>query len=491
MKNTKKRSVVCIYLMVFMMAFALSINLFGTAQPRIIQGYRLSLEQASMFSVLQSIGMLVSNAIIGLVVDRLDKSRVAGIMCLVMGLILLAIGSMPPFWVLLALFALLGIVSNIVDNACASYMSDLYGDQVMGLILLAIGSMPPFWVLLALFALLGIVSNIVDNACASYMSDLYGDQRSKYISILHAFYGVGAMLGPLYVGFLTDHGHQWSLAYTLLSLLVMGGAIAYLCTLKIMGKPVALVQNTAADGTRQKAHQWSLAYTLLSLLVMGGAIAYLCTLKIMGKPVALVQNTAADGTRQKAPLKAMLASADLRILCIVSFLYAGFQMYTVWLPTYLNQLDGQKYPLSFCAVLLSLFSGGVIVSRLINGIISKFISSRDYITLVSILSGAALIIGLLGQHKILWMAVSFSLGLLTGAIYTAKFVLACEYFPQFPATATAFTGLCTAVGSICFHALTGAVAQRFSFTGAMFIPVCSLLATFLLLILTRKKGKNT
>ncbi|MBC3516335.1 sugar MFS transporter [Neobittarella massiliensis] len=397
MKNTKKRSVVCIYLMVFMMAFALSINLFGTAQPRIIQGYRLSLEQASMFSVLQSIGMLVSNAIIGLVVDRLDKSRVAGIMCLVMGLILLAIGSMPPFWVLLALFALLGIVSNIVDNACASYMSDLYGDQ-----------------------------------------------RSKYISILHAFYGVGAMLGPLYVGFLTDHGHQWSLAYT-----------------------------------------------LLSLLVMGGAIAYLCTLKIMGKPVALVQNTAADGTRQKAPLKAMLASADLRILCIVSFLYAGFQMYTVWLPTYLNQLDGQKYPLSFCAVLLSLFSGGVIVSRLINGIISKFISSRDYITLVSILSGAALIIGLLGQHKILWMAVSFSLGLLTGAIYTAKFVLACEYFPQFPATATAFTGLCTAVGSICFHALTGAVAQRFSFTGAMFIPVCSLLATFLLLILTRKKGKNT
>ncbi len=397
MKNTKKRSVVCIYLMVFMMAFALSINLFGTAQPRIIQGYRLSLEQASMFSVLQSIGMLVSNAIIGLVVDRLDKSRVAGIMCLVMGLILLAIGSMPPFWVLLALFALLGIVSNIVDNACASYMSDLYGDQ-----------------------------------------------RSKYISILHAFYGVGAMLGPLYVGFLTDHGHQWSLAYT-----------------------------------------------LLSLLVMGGAIAYLCTLKIMGKPVALVQNTAADGTRQKAPLKAMLASADLRILCIVSFLYAGFQMYTVWLPTYLNQLDGQKYPLSFCAVLLSLFSGGVIVSRLINGIISKFISSRDYITLVSILSGAALIIGLLGQRKILWMAVSFSLGLLTGAIYTAKFVLACEYFPQFPATATAFTGLCTAVGSICFHALTGAVAQRFSFTGAMFIPVCSLLATFLLLILTRKKGKNT
>ena len=397
LKNTKKRSVVCIYLMVFMMAFALSINLFGTAQPRIIQGYRLSLEQASMFSVLQSIGMLVSNAIIGLVVDRLDKSRVAGIMCLVMGLILLAIGSMPPFWVLLALFALLGIVSNIVDNACASYMSDLYGDQ-----------------------------------------------RSKYISILHAFYGVGAMLGPLYVGFLTDHGHQWSLAYT-----------------------------------------------LLSLLVMGGAIAYLCTLKIMGKPVALVQNTAADGTRQKAPLKAMLASADLRILCIVSFLYAGFQMYTVWLPTYLNQLDGQKYPLSFCAVLLSLFSGGVIVSRLINGIISKFISSRDYITLVSILSGAALIIGLLGQRKILWMAVSFSLGLLTGAIYTAKFVLACEYFPQFPATATAFTGLCTAVGSICFHALTGAVAQRFSFTGAMFIPVCSLLATFLLLILTRKKGKNT
>ncbi|MBC3516334.1 MFS transporter [Neobittarella massiliensis] len=396
MQQRKKRSAVCIYLMVFMMGYALSTNLFGTAQPKIIQSYHLTLEQASYFSVLQSIGMLVSSAIVGLVVDRLDKSRVVGFMCLIMGLTLLAIGLMPPFLVLLALFLLLGVTSSVLDSSCASYMSDLYGDD-----------------------------------------------RSKYISILHAFFGVGAMLGPLYVGFLNDRGLGWN---------------------------------------------WS--YSLLSLVIMAAAIAYLFTLKVVGRPQPAVQNTAADGTRQKAPVGEMLRSFDLRILCAVNFLLAGFQMYTIWLPTYLNQANSQKYPLSFCALLLSLYSGGMIVSRLANSYISKYVHARDYITFVSVAAGLVLIAGLTLHNKLLWMAVSLLLGLLTGATHTAMFVLACSYFPQFPATATAFTGLCSAVGSICFHALTGAVAQRFSFTGAMFIPVCALLGTFLLLAITHHRRPN-
>ena len=120
----------------------------------------------------------------------------------------------------------------------------------------------------------------------------------------------------------------------------------------------------------------------------------------------------------------------------------------------------------------------------------RHVHARDYITFVSVAAGLVLIAGLTLHNKLLWMAVSLLLGLLTGATHTAMFVLACSYFPQFPATATAFTGLCSAVGSICFHALTGAVAQRFSFTGAMFIPVCALLGTFLLLAITHHRRPN-
>ena len=70
--------------------------------------------------------------------------------------------------------------------------------------------------------------------------------------------------------------------------------------------------------------------------------------------------------------------------------------------------------------------------------------------------------------------------------YTAQFVMACEYFPRFSASATAFTGFSSAIGGMCFNALAGQVAQRVNFLAAMCIPVVALLITFLVLITTKR-----
>ena len=170
----------------------------------------------------------------------------------------------------------------------------------------------------------------------------------------------------------------------------------------------------------------------------------------------------------------------------MSFLYAGFQVYNTWLPTYLNNKNPDLFPISFCSTVVACFSVGMIVSRLINGYISKFISARNYITLVSICSSGVLVAGLLLDQKYLWPVVGFLLGLLTGAIYTAQFVMACEYFPRFSASATAFTGFSSAIGGMCFNALAGQVAQKVNFLAAMCIPVVALLITFLVLFTTKR-----
>lgn len=390
--NQKRRSVTAVFVIVFMMAFALSGGMFSTALPKIIETYNLSLEQASLFSVFQSGGMLLANCFTALVVDKLDKNKMLGVMFLLMGGFLFCIGSVPPFVLILMLFVLMGIVSNVVNNACSSYMSDLYGDQ-----------------------------------------------RARYISILHAFFGLGSLMGPLFIGQLTRMGFVWNNAYT-----------------------------------------------TLGLVIIFISVAYFLTMMVIKRPVPEVQNIDDSGKRLKTPYKKMLRSPKMLSLCAVSFLYAGFQVYNTWLPTYLNNKNPDLFPISFCSTVVACFSVGMIVSRLINGYISKFISARNYITLVSICSSGVLVAGLLLDQKYLWPVVGFLLGLLTGAIYTAQFVMACEYFPRFSASATAFTGFSSAIGGMCFNALAGQVAQKVNFLAAMCIPVVALLITFLVLLTTKR-----
>ena len=91
--NQKRRSVTAVFVIVFMMAFALSGGMFSTALPKIIETYNLSLEQASLFSIFQSGGMLLANCFTALVVDKLDKNKMLGVMFLLMGGFLFCIGS--------------------------------------------------------------------------------------------------------------------------------------------------------------------------------------------------------------------------------------------------------------------------------------------------------------------------------------------------------------------------------------------------------------
>ena len=85
MSNKKRRTIAAIYVITFMAAFALSSGLFSNAMPRIIEGYELTFDQASLFSIFQSAGMILATALTVLVVDRLDKNKALGLMYLLMG----------------------------------------------------------------------------------------------------------------------------------------------------------------------------------------------------------------------------------------------------------------------------------------------------------------------------------------------------------------------------------------------------------------------
>lgn len=395
--NKKRRTIAAIYVITFMAAFALSSGLFSNAMPRIIEGYKLTFDQASLFSIFQSAGMILATALTVLVVDRLDKNKALGLMFLLMGGFLVCIGMAPPFVLLLV----------------------------------------------ALF-LLGTVSGVLDNACAAYISDLFGDERAKYISILHAFFGLGSVLGPVFIGTLFKMGFEW---------------------------------NTA--------------YTTFGLVVVFLALAYFVTMAVIKRPEPAVSGVDEAGVRVKIPYKKIVTSPQMLVLCGMAIFSAATQVFNTWLPTYLNNKDALLYPVSFCSTIMACYSVGMIISRVLNGAILRALSPRKYIITMTFLGALVLGAGLAIDQKLLWPVVSFLLGLLVGAIYTVQIIMACSYFPQFSATVISYAGLASSVGGMLFNALAGQLAQRVSFLSAMCIPVAGMVGTFLLMGLTRRVGSHT
>lgn len=368
------------YLTVFMIAFGLYFSMFGTLQPNIIEYYNLDLHQASFFIIVQNIGTVISMIATVLVVDRLNKNRLIGFMILLMGLFLIIMGIAPHFFVLLAVWSILGVFTSMSNNACSAYCSDLYGPE-----------------------------------------------RSKHLAILHSFYGFGSLLGPTYAAWMlrTNKG-------------------------------------------------WNGSYGSFGIIIFAIGILFFVSMFIKKEPVPMITNKDKNGNRKKISFRKLLGNKNMLALALMSICVSGFQLLPSWIPTYLNRQDAIYYTLDRCSLIMTLYFIGMVISRLSYSYLSKWLSPHKYVKLSSLISAAILLFTLLIQASWLWYICLFSLGLVSGALYTAQHALACDEYPEYSASAMSIITLSTALGSILINALIGYIADAGFFTAAMFIPALAI-----------------
>jgi fucose permease len=79
---------------------------------------------------------------------------------------------------------------------------------------LACATQPPYLVLVGLTTLLGIGGGIIESALNAYLAAL--PRRVVLLNLLHAFYGVGALAGPVLAAAMFAHGLSWGWVYLLL-----------------------------------------------------------------------------------------------------------------------------------------------------------------------------------------------------------------------------------------------------------------------------------
>lgn len=370
-----------IFTFIFMSGYALTYTMLGTLLPGIIQHYSLSISQASYINISLELGGTSAMVLALFLLDRLNKGKTLLILALFFGLIALYTGSAPPFALML--------ISRFF---------------------------------------MGLVGSVLDNLCATYISDLYGEHRARYVSLLHTFFAIASMIAPKFAALCYQVG-GWSLAY-----LVCGGAMTIAAVLAVV------------------------------------------ILRVMGFP----QNSMDDQKQEKTkiPYREMLQSRNMRWLCLASFLFAGYSYVAMWLSTYLDGQNSSIYTVGFCSTIMTAYYVGSVVSRVGLAAISEKISSAVYLKWASLLSGILLAALLLIQQPVAWLVGSFLYGVIGGAMYTGRFVLSCQEFPQFSATASSLTGICSFGGNMAFSAVMGMVADAGFYTQGMMVISVLLLSGF-------------
>ena len=400
-RQKRRLTMATAFTFVFMTGYALSMGMLGTLLPRIIEYYGLSVGMASTVNIANEIGNTSAMLFALFIVDRLDKHYSLGILGLLFG------GSLFLF-----------------------------------------GVSPAFGLLLLIRVLIGFSGGLIDNVCATYISDLYGVRRARFVSILHTLFAIGNMAGPQFASACNDIG-GWQLSF-----LISGGAVA--CS----------------------------------------GLLFLLLTRLMGKPATAVSEeiTESDikGSRS-IPYGTIIKRKNLWFLGISSMMLAGETYLTMALPTYLDYLDAAVFTTRSCAMIMTAYSFGMLLSRMGLAAFSGNASFKtsSYLKWASLLGGAVFVLLLLfGRSLMLWILGMLLFGAISGASYTARFVLSCQEFPFYSATASAFTGVFAALGNILFSAVVGFLADRGYYTLGMYLIAAALLIAFLIFVFLYKEPES-
>ena len=380
----KKLITATAFTFVFMAGYALSSGMLGTLMPRIIEYYDLSLSAASTINIAKEGGNTAAMLFALLVVDRLDKNRLLAVMGLSFGAAILLFGFAPAFGLLLLIELVIGFAGGLLDNLCATYVSDLYGER-----------------------------------------------RARFVSILHTLYAVGNMIGPKFA--------SWGYS--------VGG--------------------------------WMLSFLISGTALVAAAVLFILLTRLIGAPVAAVEEGKGNtGAKHSIPYGQILKNKNLWWLSVVSLAFSSTTYLIIWLPTYLDWLDPEVYTTSFCSNVMLAYSFGMLISRTGLAALSERMSTEFYAKW-SCLFSALLFAGMLMIGKpLVWLIGMFLFGVISGASYTARFVLSCQECPDYSATASAFTGVFGALGNTLFGSGIGAMADLGYYTEAHYSIVIALLIGF-------------
>lgn len=386
------------------LAYGIHFNCFGTSTETMMNFFRIDESRQGMILTVQSVGGIVMTILLGLYGERINKIHGIAAGLGLMGVASVLIGTIP-----------------------------MYCDAGSG-----------YGLMLVFSLLAGLGSLTVDLLMNGVITDVYPEKKNTFLPYVHAFYGIGAMLAPVYVSTLAspDAPETFAVPY-----LVLGIVSAVICG--------ALFLNAS----RVNPHT---PYRDMEVLRK----------RACGNPAEVFK--------------------DLRAWLYLGacFLYLCFQTgLSAWLPQYcMNELN---YSYSDSAMLATIYFLGALIMRLISPAIYRRISvCRFYVLTISVSAVLFALFLFLPCPPMAARILIFLIGVLQGASVPSMVILCSDSFPGRSASASSVIVLSVSLAALVSPGVMGAMIRGGSYLGAMLlILVCLPLSIPVLLLANRKQNK--
>lgn len=374
--------------------YAMYFNSFGPNAQAAMRFFAIDEAKNGLILTVQSVGCLMLTVLLGLFGERLHKIRGIAFGLGLMGLAGLCIGLLPAMK---------------SHNAYALMM------------------------LFSVFAGVGFIS--IDLLMNSVIADVFPERKDALLPVVHAFYGVGSMLSPIFVTALVSPERPESFA---LPYRIIGAAAIPACLLLLLASRRVSPETPYADmeAIRSRARQ-----NPAEIFREGRAWLYLLS----------------------------------------CFLYLIFQTgVTTWLPTYCQQT--RAYSFTQAGLTVTAYFLGVLTVRLLSPLIYQKLSVERFHVLSLLLSaGVFLAFLFLPLPPVAGSVVIFLLGLLQGAAVPGIVVLCCSAFPTRTASASSLVVFGVSLAGMAGPALMGHMMERTGYLSAMLMALAALLLSVALL----------
>ena len=295
-----------------------------------------------------------------------------------------------------------------------------------------------YGMMLALYAVAGGGFITIDVLMNGVIAEVYPERKNTFLPYVHAFYGVGAMLAPLFVTAVVqaDKPESFAVPYALLG--VMGIAVVIL--LVVLGNKV-MPQTPYADKAVLRA-------------------------RATGNPTEVFH------------------SGKAWLFLLGTTLYLCFQTgISTWLPSYCTEYLRFEY--STGGRMVSLYFLGALIMRFLSPQIYKRISvSRFYLLTISV-SAVLFLVCFLWRLPVTVFVVLVAIGgFLQGGSIPSLVILSCDAFPTRTASASGIIVIAVTIAAFISPLAMGWMIQAFGYV----TPMLAITACLVLSVITVSKA---
>lgn len=163
-----------------MFFFAISSTMIGILIPEMTASYNLNNTQIGIIGSVQNVGGIAAMIFGGVLSDRFPKLK------------------------LIVVFFTI-------------YTAVLFG----------IGAAPAYVMLLVFCFALGVANSYLNLLISAFVSEAYGNKRTAYLNMIHAFFSLGSLAGPIYASIVQRSGQPWNRSFVNLGVLCTAVTLAF------------------------------------------------------------------------------------------------------------------------------------------------------------------------------------------------------------------------------------------------------------------------